>query len=1224
MLARSIGSSDGDGDFDNTRDPTYSPRRGKGSATRVRASPKPRVRKCGICLTEDPSDVQAVGVCKHSNCAACRAHWPRKCLQCMLQTGSKSQQQSASVALRELREQVVAEEVDRHASTGSSRVDKAKAKADRDARRRRRSAVRSAVSSDGVKSDGRGVHEGTGVAGSGSPAESTETQMEQDEQKSDVSAPEGHGGGLAPRRGDWGAKAAVEAEAADMRERFELPEHEHAPLESEVDDRESKADGEDGAHSGRDEEVNGDDDEVEAAVGDEYERALSPSESAALEQARRIASHGPLLTQVPYSQRHTFQECAAVPFAALLRARGEKSHAGYMAALVQLLRLPDLILRPPVAGGATSVTAEVKRRMREYLEEGGDGGALGDDDAGRRADKRSQQEKAAARARKFLSHGAVGKAARALMDEPPMVVTPEVLEKLREKNPAAPPGEEIPDLPDHTAPAPIALPPLRAYLRRLPTCSGAGPSGWTYELMQDLIGNKTCEEGLAALLHDIHCGMSREAGLLLLSCRLIAGSTKGKTGPRPITVGEAFYRAAAGYRMHEKGTGLKAAMREAVGMVQLGVAVSGGAEIAVHCLQAWAEDETNKRAILGLDFQNAFNSVYRSAVFKELFAQPELESLFRISHFAYSHPTPLFVKQDGTDELALVWSANGVRQGDPLASLLFSLAARPVYEAVLACAAGVQGVAFIDDLNLATPVEHVRECIRVAQSEGAPRGLKLQLHKTTLLLVHSDVVLPGDTRRALDEMQATVVGERWVKALGAPVGGNLQAMRAAAQDVVSKHATFFEQLLSPHLTTQEASLLLRVCAVPRMSYLLRAARPGVTWPAAQAFEEMVLNTAAQLFGLEQPLSEQQVSQLELPIRFGGFGLGQSRPSVSWYAAQAMAAEYLRQCHAGDTRARQMATQRAAEKISTLCGAKAAHLLPAADSDVDPLQVFADAPELALKVQSTLTRLVHEDRMAALQPPAEDKSASAQRTRAWLSAVRAPKASTWLTMLPTGPATRLSDDAFSMAARHRLQAAPDAHMPDFCPVCKDAKGDLQLDAWHALSCGHLRPEHTRRHDAVVSALATWARTLGARVKLEPRNTEDRESKRQDLKISLGPKRYLVDVVISHPLCSTHVAHAARSGRPLAVAEQAAREKRRKHEGEIKDKGATFVPFSLESFGGMGADAAAFIKQLIGEAKLLNYRWAPRETVYGIIPAVSAAVQRGNARAVHACINRAHGF
>jgi hypothetical protein len=155
-------------------------------------------------------------------------------------------------------------------------------------------------------------------------------------------------------------------------------------------------------------------------------------------------------------------------------------------------------------------------------------------------------------------------------------------------------------------------------------------------------------------------------------------------------------------------------------------------------------------------------------------------------------------------------------------------------------------------------------------------------------------------------------------------------------------------------------------------------------------------------------------------------------------------------------------------------------------------------------------------------------------------------------------------------------------------------------------------------------ATWARSLGARVKTEPRNTEDRESKRQDLKISLGPKRYLVDVVISHPLCSTHVAHAARSGRPLAVAEQAAREKRRKHEGEIKDKGATFVPFLLEIFGGMGRDAAAFIKQLIGEAKLLNYRWAPRETVYGIIPAVSAAVQRGNARALHARINRAHGF
>jgi hypothetical protein len=270
----------------------------------------------------------------------------------MLQTGSKSQKQSASAALRELREQVVAAEVDRHASTGSSRVDKAKAKADRDARRRRRSAVRSVASSDGKKSDERGVHEGTGVAGSESmPEENTETHSEQDDRESDASVPAGRGWGLALRRGDQSAKAAAQAEAADMREQLELPEHEHAPLESKADDGESKADGDDGADSGRDEEVKGDDDKAETAVGDEYERTLSPSEAAALEQARLIASHGPLLTQVPYSQRHTFQECAAVPFAALLRAREEKSHAGYMAALVQLLRLPDLILRPSGRGG---------------------------------------------------------------------------------------------------------------------------------------------------------------------------------------------------------------------------------------------------------------------------------------------------------------------------------------------------------------------------------------------------------------------------------------------------------------------------------------------------------------------------------------------------------------------------------------------------------------------------------------------------------------------------------------------------------------------------------------------------------------------------------------------------------------------------------------------------------------------------------------------------------
>src|SRR4051812_845840 len=119
-----------------------------------------------------------------------------------------------------------------------------------------------------------------------------------------------------------------------MRELLDLLEHEHAPRESEAEEAENDG----GAEDGRDRVAEGGD--MAAGAHDDYTSGLTATERAALMHARNIATHGPLLTQVPYSQRHTFQECAAIPLAALLRAREADDLDAYVAALVQLLRLP--------------------------------------------------------------------------------------------------------------------------------------------------------------------------------------------------------------------------------------------------------------------------------------------------------------------------------------------------------------------------------------------------------------------------------------------------------------------------------------------------------------------------------------------------------------------------------------------------------------------------------------------------------------------------------------------------------------------------------------------------------------------------------------------------------------------------------------------------------------------------------------------------------------------
>ena len=133
-------------------------------------------------------------------------------------------------------------------------------------------------------------------------------------------------------------------------------------------------------------------------------------------------------------------------------------------------------------------------------------------------------------------------------------------------------------------------------------------------------------------------------------------------------------------------------------------------------------------------------------------------------------------------------------------------------------------------------------------------------------------------------------------------------------------------------------------------------------------------------------------------------------------------------------------------------------------------------------------------------------------------------------------------------------------------------------------------------------------------------EDGGRRRPDLDVSLGAKRFLVDVTVRHPCSKSRADRGSRAR--LAVAEHAERTKTAYHAAATaaaRPK-AAFVPFVLETFGGVGKQAAEFIKQVLELAGDLAYVWAPKEIVYGLPHACALAVtlQRGNAKAVSDCL------
>jgi hypothetical protein len=207
-------------------------------------------------------------------------------------------------------------------------------------------------------------------------------------------------------------------------------------------------------------------------------------------------------------------------------------------------------------------------------------------------------------------------------------------------------------------------------------------------MLVDIADDEDCLAGLAVMVSDIrNARLGAEAQPYLLASRLVP-APKGVDGVRPIAVGEVLYKLAALHALSP----LADTLTELLQPIQFGVGVRGGSEAAVLLLQALLVDPSTPRAGMACDFRNAFNEVDRAVVLERLFEQPRLRSMWRVAHWAYSSPSPLWVYDRRGVPVHRLESANGVRQGDLLAAALFALAVQPIYASALAQVPGASAV----------------------------------------------------------------------------------------------------------------------------------------------------------------------------------------------------------------------------------------------------------------------------------------------------------------------------------------------------------------------------------------------------------------------------------------------------------------------------------------------------------------------------------------------------
>jgi Reverse transcriptase (RNA-dependent DNA polymerase) len=582
---------------------------------------------------------------------------------------------------------------------------------------------------------------------------------------------------------------------------------------------------------------------------------------------------------------------------------------------------------------------------------------------------------------------------------------------------------------------------------------------------------------------------------------------------------------------------------------------------------------------------------------------------------------------------AFILSENGVRQGDPLSSLLFSMAMHGVY-AQIATRLRAGCYAFIDDSH---GVGLLSECWTVWQELPqllAPLGLQLNTTKCELTCFHlgSTVQHQADQDALASFMTAGVkVNDRCLKVLGCVVG---TAETSVAEELCTNPKFTADQRVAfqrlPLLKKQTGMTALRYLTGTVLTNRLRAMTPASTETHAAEYDGYVLRAAHRLVGIAAIQGDTYDTQLRWPLRLGGFGLLSaveiapaayiaglactlpSSPAFAtvWRGDGELDSSWPLYHATADSIARIEKTE--AQLISQcpvdLVAKVSASVLPAnADTFVQHIRALSPSCLIQSAVSHRISTLSHIARVTA----AVRRGSSGVAELARLRSLKAKESSLWLRVLATDRYLQLSDVKWQWAAQLRLgMPVPVYEPPDGTALCSHTAAANE-SGWHPLTCipGSSRAI-TDRHNAVLSRLAHFARMLNVTPRIEPAGLAAEDERRPDIQLDLPDLTLLGDVSISHPAAKTWQRVTTSRG-VEAVGDSRQAEKDGLYADMAERIDMKFGAFILYTYGGWHNSALSFIKQMgsaVDPATCLTSftRWK-----HDLMEHIAIAVQRGNA-------------
>lgn len=455
----------------------------------------------------------------------------------------------------------------------------------------------------------------------------------------------------------------------------------------------------------------------------------------------------------------------------------------------------------------------------------------------------AQRVEGVRRAAKFLAQGEISKSTHAMFSSGTLPLTEETKDLARRKYPSRPEDSPHPQAPEVSREAVFEIEEDKLFeLTNSKSVHLARDAyGWKYEhihLVEKYSRKEVSVEegfairaGLCKLVNDVAKGTflgneEAEKALRITRCVMLR---KPPADGRPIGIG-CLWTQIPGLCLFKEAIARDPGFETVLGLHELSVGAKGGSEVLVHAVRAYLELNPT-HVVLKLDATNAFNSLKREAILKQVEKWPWLGP-----YIALRYGGPGEKRFEDREGRKLVISGDcGLDQGDGVAPLLYAGAHSEVIETTQQQHPSVVIPNQADDAYLMGDLESVIAALLETYKPTLKEDCGVDINELKSKLVcGSEVDKVAAKARCVEVGLLVVEGfncggsfvgtdeyvRREVKAKVDGIADRLESLRLLVQHGLGKKGE--------HNGKQWASHLLRQSLVPAAVHLLRTTPPAFT------------------------------------------------------------------------------------------------------------------------------------------------------------------------------------------------------------------------------------------------------------------------------------------------------------------------------------------------------------------------------------------------------------